>query len=180
MYKLLCVFALVFGLSVPALAQDKAAEAKTEPKTDPKSAEPEKKDPKTDVLRLYRTVGNTWTFKLKDGTFEKHEVSEVTAKRASVKLTSLDKNKKETAFDFYSVALDGSHKASDEGTPSKSADADYKAGEITLACVHAQYYASGGTLHIWKAKDWHIVVKEEWVSKSGTETRRELVEFNAK
>ncbi|MCC6572679.1 MAG: hypothetical protein IT462_02710 [Planctomycetes bacterium] len=187
MQKLLCAMVVALTLIVPAAAEDKGA--KEAPATPPKEkVEPKKDDPKADkkdekaevdALKIYRTKGNTWTFKLLDGTFEKHEVSEVTAKKASIKLTTLDKAKKETAMDFYSVDLKAAKKA-DAATPSKIEAEKFTAGEVTLECTHAQFFSSGGTLHIWTSTEFSLVIKEQWVSKTTTETRRELVEFSAK
>ncbi len=181
MSRIFCSLVAALCLAVPVAAQADAkaketpkAEAKTDPKADKKEAKAE-----VDTLKIFRTKGNTWTFKLADGTFEKHEVTEVTEKKASVKLTSLDKDRKETAFDFYTVSLKDKAKTEDK-TPSKVEEEKLTVGTVILDCTHAQFYSSGGTLHTWTSKDFHMLVKEQWVSKTSTDTRRELVEIAAK
>jgi hypothetical protein len=95
MKKVLILLALMMFIGMPVLAQDK-------PKEEPKKEAAET----VDAWALYKKKGRTWTWKIaskysgyESVMYSKYEVLEVTDTKATVKVSSMDKDKKDRRQD---------------------------------------------------------------------------------
>jgi hypothetical protein len=182
------------GSSFVTYAQE--AEPKKEEKKEDVKKDEEKKDEKkegeVDYLKCYRTKGNTWTYKSTSkfsGTetvmYMKYEVTEVTEDKASVKVTMLDKDKKEneymppttTEYDLKPAKVEGDA-APDVKTPEvKTTTETIKVEAGEFECTKYETEMAGNKTTSWMIKaNPSIMAKVETKSEYG-ESTMELVEF---
>ncbi|MBP9890456.1 MAG: hypothetical protein KBG84_01015 [Planctomycetes bacterium] len=176
MKKVLILLALMMFIGMPVLAQDK-------PKEEPKKEAAET----VDAWALYKKKGRTWTWKIaskysgyESVMYSKYEVLEVTDTKATVKVSSMDKDKKE----LYSANQDIEFKTA---TTEGKTDGTAKAPEMTdekikveageFECQKMTTEAAGTKSTTWMSKKYSgLLVKTESKSEQG-ESVMELVEF---
>jgi len=200
MKKALILLALMMFIGMPVLAQDKPKEepkkeAKDEPKEEAKkdSKKEAKKDSKKDAAdkvdewALYKKKGRTWTHKTvgkcmgrEDVSYDKYEVLEVTETGAKVKVSTLDKDKKELFsetldFEFKAVSRDGGK--SDGGAAIKVTYETIKVEAGVFECQKATGERDRHKGTTWRSKKYpYLIVRNEGKGPDD-EYLTELVEF---
>jgi galactitol-specific phosphotransferase system IIB component len=177
MKKALILLALMLFIGMPVMAQDKPKE---EPKKEAASD--------VDAYALYKKKGRTWTWKIsakysgyESVSYTKQEITEVTDKKATIKTTSMDKDKKETYSSSYDIEF------TTTTTDGTAKDAAPKAPEITeetikveageYECQKMTTEANGMKSTSWTSKKYPgLLVKSESKSDAG-ESTMELTEF---
>jgi hypothetical protein len=190
MKTLLLVLATCLWAVTPALAQEPEGETPRQPdrtaeKDDAAKEEGEKKEAiKADTLKPYRTKGNTWTHKSTSKmettevvSFTKYEVLEVTDEEATVKMTTLDREKKElgsTEFKQPLKSKDADDPASNPNATQSEEKLKVEGGEFN--CIKTEVKTDGNVTTTWISKTDGLVVKIH--SKSETiESTTELTEY---
>ncbi|MBV6517008.1 MAG: hypothetical protein HPKKFMNG_02708 [Planctomycetes bacterium] len=183
MKKILMALALLFAFGVPALAQEKASGEK-------KEAAKEEKKTEVDYLKPYRTKGNTWTWKsvskvsgYESVAYTKYEVTEVTEEKATCKVSTLDKDKKELASTTTEIPLKATKtETPKDGTPApevKTSEEKIKVEAGEIDCIKTEMDSNGTKTTSWTCKATGLLVKSQ-SSASWGESTMELVEMSVK
>jgi len=176
MKKVLILLALMMFIGMPVLAQDT-------PKEEPKKEATET----VDAWALYKKKGRTWTWKIaskysgyESVMYSKYEVIEVTETKATVKLSTLDKDKKElfsqnTDIEFKAASTDGKTDGNAKAPEVTEEKIKVEAGEFE--CQKTVVESGGNKTTSWMSKKYSgLLVKNESKSEQG-ESVMELVEF---
>lgn len=179
MKKFAMLLALAMFVGAPVYAQAKTEEKPAATKEEPKAAET-----KVDGFKIYRTKGNTWTQKntakyagMEMISYTKYEVTEVTEEKAVVKMTTLDKDQKETYTSSYDVkfAVAETPKETPKEAPKevpKTVDEKIKVEAGEFDCTKTVIESEAGGMKTktttWMCKTYFIVVKSETTSDMGS------------
>ncbi len=180
MKKLLILLALLLAVGAPVMAQDK-------PKEEPKKEEPKKEE--VDAYALYRVKGRSWTSKTTSKysgmdmvSYYKMEITEVTETGCKYKMTTMDKDKKETYSSEMEMKFEKAEATKDGAAAPEMKQSEEKikveAGEFE--CIKYEGESGGYKWASWVSKKYAgLSVKSESKGDAGESVTElvELVEF---
>jgi len=202
MKKFAFAFVLALLTVIPAMAQVATGQAepkKAEPaKEEPKKEEPKKEEPKkegeVDAYKIYRAKGNTWTVKSTTKvsgmdemvSYTKTEVTEVAENKATIKVTSLDKDQKEIyshSMDIPFVAAQPMPKPDPDAPkvePPKQVEEKVKVEAGEFECIKTEYEAAGTKTTTWTHKQYPGVTVKSTSKSDAMEMTSELTVLSIK